>query len=76
MTFNGKPIKGKLHRMSFRTAIDNREDVPQAFIANHPNIDILSITTSFYSTTYGVGIRRKTMPNDLNLWEALFASSD
>ena len=51
MTFNGKPIKGKLHRMSFRTAIDNREDVPQAFIANHPDIDILSITTSFYSTT-------------------------
>lgn len=54
MTFNGKPIKGKLHRMSFRTAIDNREDVPQAFLANHPNIDILNITTSFYSTTYGV----------------------
>lgn len=54
MTFNGKPIKGKLHRMSFRTAIDNREDLTKAFIANHPNIDILSITTSFYSTTYGV----------------------
>ena len=54
MTFNGKPIKGNLHRMSFRTAIDNREDLTKAFIANHPDIDILSITTAFYSLTYDV----------------------
>lgn len=54
MTFNGRQIKGKLHKMSFRTAIDNTEDLTKAFIANHPNIDILSITTSFYSVTYGV----------------------
>lgn len=38
MTFNGRQIKGKLHKMSFRTAIDNTEDLTKTFIANHPNV--------------------------------------
>ena len=54
VTFNGRPIDGELRTMRFRTAIDDRDNAFKTFLKNHPYIDILSITTSFYSMTYGV----------------------
>ena len=53
-TFNGRPIDGELRTMRFRTAIDDRDYAFKTFLKNHPDIDILSITTAFYSMTYGI----------------------
>lgn len=53
-TFNGRPIDGELRTMRFRTGIDDRDSAFKTFLKNHPNIDILSITTAFYSITYAV----------------------
>ena len=53
-TFNGRPIDGELRTMRFRTAIDDPDSALKTFLKNHPYIDILSITTSFYSMSYCV----------------------
>lgn len=53
-TFNGKPIKGELLTRRFRIHFDRPDDSVKRFIAEHPNIDILSITTSFITWDYGV----------------------
>lgn len=53
-TFNGRPIEKKLRTMKFRTKIDGTGFSVNDFIERHPNIDILSINTSFVSFDYGV----------------------
>ena len=53
-TFNGRPIEKKLRTMKFRTKIDGTGFSVKDFIELHPNIDILSISTSFVSFDYGV----------------------
>lgn len=53
-TFNGKPIDGELRTMRFRTRFDWPDDSVKRFIAEHPNIDILSINTSFTTRDFGV----------------------
>ena len=53
-TFNGRRIDGELRTMRFRTRFDRPDDSVKRFIAEHPNIDILSITTSFITWDYGV----------------------
>lgn len=53
-TFNGRPIEKKLRTMKFRTKIDGTGFSVNDFIERHPNIDILSISTSFVSFDYGV----------------------
>ena len=53
-TFNGRPIRGKLLTRRFRIYFDRPDDSVKRFIAEHPNIDILSITTSFITWDCGV----------------------
>lgn len=53
-TFNGRPIDGKLRTMRFRIRFDWPDDSVKRFIAEHPNIDILSINTSFTTRNFGV----------------------
>ena len=53
-TFNGRPIEKKLRTMKFRTKVDGTGFSVNDFIERHPNIDILSISTSFVSFDYGV----------------------
>lgn len=53
-TFNGRSIKGKLLTRRFRIYFDRPDDSVKKFIAEHPNIDILSITTSFITWDCGV----------------------
>lgn len=53
-TFNGRPIDGELRTMRFRIRFDWPDDSVKRFIAEHPNIDILSINTSFTTRDFGV----------------------
>lgn len=52
-TFNGRPIDGELRTMRFRIRFDWPDDSVKRFIAEHPNIDILSINTSFTTRDFG-----------------------
>ena len=53
-TFNGRPIEKKLRTIDFRTEFHGSGFSVNDFIERHPNIDILSISTSFVSFDYGV----------------------
>lgn len=53
-TFNRRPIDGELRTMRFRIRFDWPDDSVKRFIAEHPNIDILSINTSFITRDFGV----------------------
>ena len=51
-TFNRRPIEKKLKAMKFRSLAFETDFLANNFIERHPNIDILSISTSFVNYNY------------------------